>query len=712
MITAPTRRLLQLHNTQPNSIKLLSYGYQRGEYATVRFNERDYKVTEVDGKYLVKRIGYGNILDFLFRSKNKGSNTQILETTLNLQKNTLVDYDAYLEDVRANPRPGCLKGVSLDASKFLWLLRKGVRDFQGINLAGVNLQGCKFNGELLKQIDLSGANLSGANLGSSVITNTNLGGANLSGANLRDVKMNNVVLKEANLCGAKLEGADLTDIDLSKADLTEARLSRGNPLKFSNLQGTKISWEKKSYLESRGWFGGIEWVAGPKEIAWIKNDIKTKQWKTWLNPSGHEVPPAIDALPKGYGVLKMELMAEVVRQSHEAIDSFNENQKIALADVLFRNPAYLRTASPAFVGKLLDAMPKQIEQNGLWKINPRALCGLMNYIESKLSSHDGFEFGRKYSGLICELYFAAKKLSLPEADRFYAAYHQALPEHMKSVWMNAKELDCEAYFALQSDDGNGLLLMSGEYSDDWLGCGKSGRLDFNNVNLFLKNNNRFMVQQESEKINLDSLKIFPRLHASISRALMDKYWAQYEKCLNLGDDLKPVFDNARKKIYKKLIIDGENTFLIQKNIADKFMPFIDKGDKNSERREWTITGKHFNEIINAFGLNARSQSIQAYTLLCLSSRMCYLSSLNAFASDKESIEGLRHYGLALFNKAMQLDQNLILEPQKTSWINQFLSSCTQVLSNAMIRVTRTLGVDLGKRFSSGEYERMYKEILP
>ncbi len=88
----------------------------------------------------------------------------------------------------------------IDAEEFWRLYKSGKRDFNGINLAGVNFSGK----ELADGVNLSQANLSNANLTNVKWSKVNLRGANLRGANSSKANFFNANLYEAALTLSKI----------------------------------------------------------------------------------------------------------------------------------------------------------------------------------------------------------------------------------------------------------------------------------------------------------------------------------------------------------------------------------------------------------------------------------------------------------------------------------------------------------------------------
>lgn len=84
----------------------------------------------------------------------------------------------------------------------------GHRDFAGVELGAVNLQGA----------DLKGINLSYADLVGADLTDCNLRGADLSYANLSEANLTNADLRGAMLIGTNLRMAVLENAILDRAD--------------------------------------------------------------------------------------------------------------------------------------------------------------------------------------------------------------------------------------------------------------------------------------------------------------------------------------------------------------------------------------------------------------------------------------------------------------------------------------------------------------
>ncbi len=116
-------------------------------------------------------------------------------------------------------------------------------NFDGVNLAGVDLTEARLREGSFIRTDLTGAVLKAvaahrakfinaemadsilvdADLSRADLTKANLTGADLSGADLRSAQLYRSVLARAILTGAKLKDADLTGADLSGATWTDGK---------------------------------------------------------------------------------------------------------------------------------------------------------------------------------------------------------------------------------------------------------------------------------------------------------------------------------------------------------------------------------------------------------------------------------------------------------------------------------------------------------
>ncbi len=100
-----------------------------------------------------------------------------------------------------------LREISIaPVGEFLMQYHRGERNFQNIDLAGVELS----------DFDLRGCNLMGANLSHSCLQEANLVIADLEAANLSWANLRKAKLLGANLKQTALEGADLTHADLGE----------------------------------------------------------------------------------------------------------------------------------------------------------------------------------------------------------------------------------------------------------------------------------------------------------------------------------------------------------------------------------------------------------------------------------------------------------------------------------------------------------------
>ena len=100
----------------------------------------------------------------------------------------------------------------MNAKELITQYRAGRRDFQNVDIAGIDLTWAT-----LSDTDFRGANLQGVIFNGATLKRANFSG----GANLRLADLSRADLIEANLNGANLEGANLTDTNLSRISFDE-----------------------------------------------------------------------------------------------------------------------------------------------------------------------------------------------------------------------------------------------------------------------------------------------------------------------------------------------------------------------------------------------------------------------------------------------------------------------------------------------------------
>lgn len=122
----------------------------------------------------------------------------------------------------------------------------GDRNFQGIDLSGLDLTGVNLSYANLIGANLQNANLTQANLKQAKLVVANLSQAEMTGANLQRVK-----LVSANLQQTRLNFCDLRRADLSNADLSQAQLIGAN-LKDANLSGANLALADLSRANLQG----------------------------------------------------------------------------------------------------------------------------------------------------------------------------------------------------------------------------------------------------------------------------------------------------------------------------------------------------------------------------------------------------------------------------------------------------------------------------
>lgn len=125
----------------------------------------------------------------------------------------------------------------------------------------------------------------------------------------------------------------------------------------------------------------------------------------------------------------------------------------------------------------------------------------------------------------------------------------------------------------------------------------------------------------------------------------------------------------------------------QTALIDLFSPMV--SHKNGEI---TITDTHFQTILDAFPLVANEP---ASTLFSLAMLMTRYSSRAVFGTELESPVALRHYALALLNKAIQINPNLIDAQRVQNYRDSLLQrsdaqGCTEQLFDQMLSDTQDL----------------------
>ncbi|MGL4500957.1 MAG: pentapeptide repeat-containing protein [Planktothrix sp.] len=124
--------------------------------------------------------------------------------------------------------------------------KNGDRNFQGVNLSGLDLTGVNLSYANLIGANFQNANLTQANLKQAKLVVANLSQTEMTGANLQRVK-----LVSANLQQTQLNACDLRRADLSYADLSQAQLIGAN-LKDANLSGANLAGADLSRANLQG----------------------------------------------------------------------------------------------------------------------------------------------------------------------------------------------------------------------------------------------------------------------------------------------------------------------------------------------------------------------------------------------------------------------------------------------------------------------------
>ncbi|MDF1873423.1 pentapeptide repeat-containing protein, partial [Vannielia sp.] len=161
------------------------------------------------------------------------------EADLEAWKTKLNTYHGYRLDLRkANLRGADMAGLELNGARFDSAV------MQGATLREARLQGASLWGAQLQGADLEAARLQGAHLWAAQLQGADLEAARLQGAGLETARLQVADLGEArlqgaNLWGARLQGAYLGEARLQGADLGGARL-QGATLREARLQGANL----------------------------------------------------------------------------------------------------------------------------------------------------------------------------------------------------------------------------------------------------------------------------------------------------------------------------------------------------------------------------------------------------------------------------------------------------------------------------------------
>lgn len=177
--------------------------------------------------------------------------------------------------------------------------------------------------------------------------------------------------------------------------------------------------------------------------------------------------------------------------------------------------------------------------------------------------------------------------------------------------------------------------------------------------------------------------------------------------------LKNFFAQLNLGVYKELFIGAlsgrTNTIRLiafehQTALIDLFSPMI-----HHENDEIRITDAHLQTILNVFPIATREP---AGTLFGLAMLMTRYSSQAVFGAESESPVALRHYALALLNKAMQINPNLMNAQCVQNYRDSLLQrndaqGCTEQLFTQMFSDARGL-INAGNH----ELETVINAVVP
>ena len=552
----------------------------------------------------------------------------------------------------------------------LLLLTNDLRgvDLRGANLRGANLQDANLQGANLVQANLVKANLCGANLQRAdlhraILFRADLQGADLQMANLQFAELQFAELKVANLCGANLQDANLDCADLQGAKLQLLEISGAN---FTNT-----IFDNSATLEL-------------PESCMENLDSAFNH----LN-NGGSILTAINSIDGSkYNEMKSNLMIQVIKYLNNIEISTIQD---ALEDILYINDNYLKQPiilefciKKLFEQKIVNAELQAVEFKDV------EIALLLDGIQSKFKTDKDFIL--QNSSFINQMIYFGREITV----------NNELKEPLKSLEKNYLNLGEILTIKNQlTDDYTDdhlifitkdlqKLVVSKEYYQRWV---------LDNPMITCAASDAFWFKKDDTCCSIDNpdelFKTFKLFQSAYKYAEDRGMFFKLIEILNLGADYTNIFMKAlSKKTYNQNLTDPEN----QIALTNIFAKFVKNGHDILVLSGEKVLGieledEHFKKIMLTYSKVTTNDTEKAKVLLCLGAVFAKYSSSRFFGTETASPSALRFYALALLNKAIKLNSEIVdkqyLKNDLYDWKNKLTHSkgafdCTAVLSEIMI----------------------------
>lgn len=236
---------------------------------------------------------------------------------------------------------------------------------------------------------------------------------------------------------------------------------------------------------------------------------------------------------------------------------------------------------------------------------------------------------------------------------------------------------------MSRDGGVGVIMGKDFYQANILGTTHSGDISWLQFSAYIFDEKNGMYANVPIGDIKKTLEPFPFLQKKFLAVNQLHTLRSFFTQLNLGTYQEFFIDALYGRAPTINLVAPEH----QTALIDLFSPVVHHGDN-----EITITDAHFQTIRNIFPAAANDP---ASTLFSLAVLMTRYSSQSVFGAELESPVALRHYSLALLNKAVQINPNLIDETRAQNYRDSLLQrngaqGCTEQLFNQMFSDARDL----------------------
>lgn len=585
-------------------------------------------------------------------------------------------------------------------------INKNINNFINENLVDFLFGNKKVNNGYFHNVDINDDVISDVDIYNSRFHDCNINeltfkDCNLIKSNFYCSTINNSTFNHCDLTNADLNYSIIKDSTFNHCDLTNANLECANieNVNFidSNLSGAKIKVKTANFENATLDNASIKF-----DMSFL-NSIKNKNSLIETISSLFET---INSIDEKYTEIKTSLMNDLLFKIYRIISNDYNNVGISInliLDNIFSNKYFCKDdVIKKFITDILYTSYFNNEySNYIDKLSPDFLSFhldiIYNYDNNELINFMLEKNHQFIKLMVLSLYHENTSIR----DRARALYDKYL--NLEEI----KPFTEEIFFGC----GNKVVDWSDKSNCNYIliGNDKNKKIIIaheNIVNMLFNNNvennsswNKFYLYinnnlQRYSKINYEelfsSLELFPGFeikylpnflifedsYKKITNKIESNKWLSLLKSSGFYYQFHYALIGIPPSSNAKLI-----KFEIQKDLTEKFMPFLSISDNEIKKNSLNI--EHYQKLCEVFNITSADNELKSQYLLSLSILIIKYSSGSVFGIESDSPEILRMYAYALMNKANELNPEL-MGGNFDKWGNKLLGinnefQCTDIL---------------------------------